>query len=245
MNGDSLHSDCVSEQHHTETAQRQLGASAARIRFMRDHHNRNTTGEEIMVGNFDQIYESVRNWAEAHSIPVTKSQLPAGKAGEFDGLSIIMNSAFGPEERVYYLTHAIGSIVCWSLDGNSVQEMFDELRHAKEKPESTQADLDLAIDRYRNFETESSRFAVWLLGELGQDSVVARYTNFMRADIESMTEFHRNGRAPVWRVFFARWNDEVAYGKRDIAPFQPRPIPPVRRVRIERQEILQQQVECF
>ena len=41
--------------------------------------------------------------------------------------------------------------------------------------------------------------------------------------------------------FFARWNEEVAQGHRQVAPFQAKPIPSFKPVRIEKQEILQEQ----
>ena len=37
------------------------------------------------------------------------------------------------------------------------------------------------------------------------------------------------------------WNTEVARGEREVPPFQPKPVPAFRQVRIENQEILQEQ----
>jgi hypothetical protein len=118
--------------------------------------------------------------------------------------------------------------------------MFDELRDAK-KARADPARLERAIAAYRDFETESSEFAVWLLGELGHAGAVPSYTNFMRADLEALTAFHRTGVAPAWRDFFACWNEDVAAGRRDVEPFRPKPLPPFTAVPIERQEILQTQ----
>ena len=156
-----------------------------------------------MIIAYENVYQRIRDWAELQGIQVRESQMPAGNAGEFNGLSVTMNSTYDPQERAYYLIHALGSMVRWSLDKVAVQGMFDELSAAK----NHKADLDrleAAIVRYRAFEAESSAFAVWLLAELGCPDAVPSYTNFMRADLESMTEFHRHGRAPVWRIFFAR-----------------------------------------
>ena len=188
--------------------------------------------------DFQKMYKNVRGWAGAHGIRVGLSLLPAGKAGEFDGLSATMNSEYEPEEVVYYLTHALGSIVRWSLSRPEVQKMFDEMRAAKKGDERNR--LEQAIKAYRAFEEESSEFAVWLLAELGHTGVVPSYTNFMRADLQALTEFHRNGRAAVWREFFARWNEDVTAGRKQGLSFRPKPIPPFEPVLIEKQEILQE-----
>lgn len=194
-----------------------------------------------MISAFEQVYQDIREWAETRGIRVREKQLAPGKAGEFDGVSATMNSSYDWEELAYYLVHALGSIVRWSLSRDAVQAMFDELRDAKEEKETDPSRLERSIDRYRAFEIESSEFAVWLLAELGHPAVASTYTNFMRADLEALTEFHRRGRAPVWRDFFARWNDEVARGQRQVEPFRPKPLPPFSPLRIENQEILQEQ----
>jgi hypothetical protein len=93
----------------------------------------------------------------------------------------------------------------------------------------------------RAFEIASSEFAVSLLTDCGYPNVLDSYTNFMRADLEAMTEFHWTGKAPVWRRFFAKWNDQVAAGERRIEAFKPKVIPTFRPADIETQEILQQQ----
>jgi hypothetical protein len=63
----------------------------------------------------------------------------------------------------------------------------------------------------------------------------------MRADLEALTEYHRTGKAPVWRDFFALWNADVASGRRVVTPYTPKPLPAFTPVAIERQEILQKQ----
>jgi hypothetical protein len=190
--------------------------------------------------SFERVYQAVRTWAEANGIEVLEERLAPEKAGVFDGTSVTMNSVCTAEERTYYFAHALGSIVRWSLSGPDVQAMFDELRSAKKTRAENPGRLEAAIERYRAFEIESSEFAVWLLTQLGHADAVPSYTNFMRADLEALTEFHRRGRAPVWRDFFARWNEQVACGERHILPYHPRAIPPFRPVRIEKQEILQE-----
>jgi hypothetical protein len=180
-------------------------------------------------------------WAEAHGIRVADEHPRADKAGEFDGVSATMNDQYSAAERAYYPVHALGSMVLWALDRSAVQAMFDELRDAKKDKESDPERLARAIERYRAFEIESSELAVWLLTELGHADAVASYTNFLRADLEALTEFHRRGKAPVWRDFFARWNDEVARGRRRVEPFRARAVPPFTTVRTEKQEALQRQ----
>jgi hypothetical protein len=190
---------------------------------------------------FESIYDDVRGWAEDHHVRVTERTMPRNRAGEFDGLAVVLNSIYEPEERLYYLIHAIGSIVRWSFNKSDVLAMFDELDVAKKNKQADSKRLDQALDRYRGFESESSAFAMWLFAQLGHFDAIPPYTNFMRADLESMTEFHRNGQAPVWRDFFARWNEDVACGRRKVTPFHSKTIPPFRPVQIEKQEVLQQQ----
>ncbi|MDB5391422.1 MAG: hypothetical protein JWM11_7068 [Planctomycetaceae bacterium] len=191
--------------------------------------------------SFEQVYHRLRKWAETHSIRVADSSLAAGKAGEFDGISITMNSAYDAEERAYYLAHALGSTIGWSLDQTAIQEMFAELRDAKLEKSADR--LENAIMGYRAFENDSSAYAVSILNELGVPQLIGSFTNFMRADLEALTEYHRCGQAPVWRDFFSRWNAEVTRGLKKVAPFQAKPVPHFSPLRITLQEILQQQPE--
>src|SRR4051794_32225305 len=115
---------------------------------------------------------------------------------------------------------------CAGADKPGVQRLFDGLRAAEEDKDVNAAELSQWIEQFRAFETRSSQFAIWLLGELGYPTAKASYTNFIQADLEAMMEFHRTGHAPVWRTFFARWNEEVAAGRRVVAPFEPKVIPP-------------------
>jgi hypothetical protein len=199
--------------------------------------------EEGVTALFQKVYCSVRAWAAVRGIEVQERSLPRDKAGEFTGTHVLMNNKFGWEERSYYLAHAVGSIVCWSLDKPGVQRFFDGLRAAKEHREANAAELSYWIEQFRAFETRSSQFAAWLLEELEYPAAKESYSNFMRADLEAMTEFHRTGHAPGWRMFFARWNREVASGQRVVASFEPKIIPPFHPVRLEKQEILQPQGE--
>ena len=56
-----------------------------------------------------------------------------------------------------------------------------------------------------------------------------------------MTRFHETGKAPVWNEFLAQWNAQVQTGKQTVRSFEFRPAPGLRAIKIETQEILQQQ----
>src|SRR5205807_2470173 len=68
-----------------------------------------------MAVDFGQVYQDVRTWAEAHGIQIREQKLPVGKAGEIDGMSATMNSTYSSEEHIYYLAHALRSMVRWAL----------------------------------------------------------------------------------------------------------------------------------
>jgi hypothetical protein len=198
---------------------------------------------EATTVQFDRAFVDVRAATERRGVRVRQRPLRRDLVGIFDGVSVTLNSDYGPEELTYYLAHALGSMARWSLSRDAVQAMFDELRDAKDD-RADAARLERAIAAYRSFETESSEFAVWLLDDLGHGAVVPPYTNFMRADLEAMTEYHRTGTAPVWEDFFARWNESVAAGLKIIPAFRPKPLPAFAPVRIENQEILQKHAGC-
>jgi hypothetical protein len=189
--------------------------------------------------DFARILDDVRDAAERRGVRVGERTLKPEQAAVFDGVSVVLNRDYEPEELTYYLAHALGSIARWSLSRDAVQAMFDELRDAKKADDAGRRER--AIEAYRAFEVESSEFAVWLLAELRHTDVVPSYTNFMRADLEALTEFHRTGTSPVWREFFARWNAEVAAGRRVVPPIPPKRLPAFTPRTIERQEVLQKQ----
>src|SRR5947208_2059353 len=114
---------------------------------------------------YTQLLSELCNWAGEHDIRVREEVLKPHQAGTFDGVSVTLNHDYPAEERVYYLVHSLGSIVRWSLSKDAVQAMFDELRSAKENRDD-RARLEVAIQAYRAFETESSEFAVGLLTDL-------------------------------------------------------------------------------
>jgi len=195
---------------------------------------------EAAAMDFQQALQDVCGWAESHGIAVRQLPLGPGKAGAFDGLSVTLSPGYRAEDLTYYLAHALGSMVLWSSSRGQVQGLFKELRAAK-ADRGDAARLERALEAYGAFEAESSELAVWLLTELGHGDMVPSYTNFMRADLEALTVFHRTGQVPAWRSFFAQWNEEVATGRRIVPLFHPRPIPAFTPVAIENQEIVQGQ----
>src|SRR4051794_27808303 len=102
--------------------------------------------------NFTRVYGAIHEWAAAHEITVTERDFPAGKAGQFNGVTVAMNRDYSVEERIYYLVHALGSIVIWSLDQSAVQTMFDSLRDAKKNKATDPEHLEEMIVQYRAFE---------------------------------------------------------------------------------------------
>ena len=59
--------------------------------------------------------------------------------------------------------------------------------------------------------------------------------------MEAMRLFHTTGKAPVWREFFAAWNQEVRQGVRTIALLLSCPIPRFEAIRIPKQRIIQEE----
>jgi hypothetical protein len=186
---------------------------------------------------FDSLIERLGTWAEKVGIRVQSERFGPETAAKFDGLSVTLNPVFLAEDRAYYLAHALGTIVTWSLHVPNCQAVIDDLRDAKAGHGTTP--LEEAIARYRAFEERTSEYAVGLLSEIGCPEFVHSYSNFMRADLEAMTEYHRRGTAPVWRDFFAEWNRDVAAGRRAVHPFRTAPVPQFHPARIPLQEVLQ------
>ncbi len=191
-----------------------------------------------LEGIYVRAFRAICDWAKGHQMQVFQQPLEPSHVGKFDGESFILDPSYPLAERVFYLAHAVGSALIWFVD-DSVSSMFQELRAAKSAPEGPR--FERALAQYQAFEIESSQFATWLLQELGFAGLTSEYSNFMRADLESMTIFHRTGVAPVWREFFANWNQEVSHGKRLVEDFSPVEISQVSPRKFELQEILQKE----
>lgn len=190
--------------------------------------------------DFAEAVRRLRQRAEEHGVRVKTERLGPDTPGTFDGPSITLNEAYTPDESYYYLAHALGSIVRWSLDPDTWRAMFEELDAAKANRGADAERLERAVERYRAYEDGASEYAVWLLQDLDMGALVPHYTNFGRADVESMAEYHRTGRQPAWHEFFARWNEEVARGERPVRPYTPRPVPPFRPAPMRPQTIQQE-----
>ncbi len=192
-----------------------------------------------MPSVFAQLFQDLQARARAYGIEVQEVELPPERPGRFDGVTVLMNRTYDPEERCHYLAHAIGSIVRWSLDPAGCTELFRQLDEAKAHRATEPAHLDRALAEYRDYETAASEYAVWLLADLGYESILPAYTNFARADLAAMEQMHRTGTAPAWRDFFAAWNGELARGERQVRPYVAERIPPFQPVRMREQGIVQ------
>jgi hypothetical protein len=188
----------------------------------------------------DSLYAALADRVNDYAIEVSSQPLQLEKAGQFDGLSITLNPKSSLEDRCYYLAHAVGSIVQWSVAYDQSKETDEELRDAKRSKDSDPERFERALKRYLVFETTSSEYAVWLLADTGQEWAIPSYTLFFRADLAAMEQFHRVGVAPVWQEFFPRWKQRVAKREQKLEPFTRRPIPPFQPRRIETREMMRE-----
>lgn len=188
----------------------------------------------------EQLWSSASARIAAHGIDVHRRTLPPDIPAEFDGLSIVVNPVHDFEPLCWYLVHSFGSIAGWCLDLDGVKRMFHDLRDAKARKGDDPEGLEHAIERFRTFEELASCYSVWLLGNLGHEWAVRPFTVFFRADLEAMTIFHREGRAPVWRTFLPNFTRDVERGARAAEPFTPVEIPPFQPARFERQQVKQE-----
>lgn len=193
-----------------------------------------------MASDVHELYRRLRQRAESYGIKVGDSPLGKDKAGKFDGPTITINSDNDPEEGAFFLAHSIGSVARWALATKESGAIYAELREAKRHKRNQPERFERALEGFCVFEETTSEHAVWLIADLGFADAVAPYTAFARADLDAMLEFHRTGTAPVWSDFFPRWKERVARGQVVIRPYQPRPIPPFKPVKIETQEIVQE-----
>jgi hypothetical protein len=184
-----------------------------------------------------ELLNDLVEYVGSHGIEVHRKNMEVEKPGEFDGPTITINPKHDREALAFYMAHALGSIYQWSTDFEHARKVFDRLRDAKPGPG---AEFEAALEEWRVFEETSSDYAVWALSNIGHPEAVDPYTVFFRADIEAMTIFHRTGKEPRWPDFFAEWKRKVAAGEIEIVRFQPKPVGSFARVRIEKQEVLQE-----
>lgn len=190
------------------------------------------------MNDYHKLMADLRLRTESHRITVVLEPMDREQPGKFNGPTITLNPDYDLEKRCFYLVHSVGSIVLWSIDRKGTQKVFDDLRAAKKTKDREPERFAAALERFCDFEEASSEHAVWLLAELGHAWAIPSYTEFFRADIESMIIFHREGVAPVWRDFFSEWKERVARGEKKVPPFTPRPIPSFTPVRIPPQEVV-------
>lgn len=194
-----------------------------------------------MATNPDQLYQALAERAPRYGISIRQTALDPEVPGKFDGPTITLNRDYDAAERAFYLAHSIGSVAEWSLHFERSQAVMEEVRRAKRTSGQDEARLTRAVEAYLAFENRTWELSLWLLQDLGQESFASAFTNFGRADLESMRIFHTTGKAPVWREFFAAWNEEVRRGQRSVSPFSPRPIPDFQARPIPQQEIVQEE----
>ena len=189
---------------------------------------------------FEHLFAALTSYIEGHGIAVRERAMDAEVPGEFDGLTITVNTVHPLGARCYYLVHSFGSIVVWSLDLEGAHAVFRELRGSKSTRISDPDRFERALERFCDFEELASEYAVWVLAAIGYQEVVPAYTEFFRADAESMTILHREGAAPPWSEFFDEWKLRVARGEQPVTPYLPRPVPQFRPLRIEKQQVVQE-----
>lgn len=189
---------------------------------------------------FKDLERDLVEAARRYDIHVRLVDLDDDVPGEFDGPTIKLNKTYDAAERAFYLAHSIGSIAEWSLQPERSEQVMRGLRQAKAAAKTDANRLQPAVQAYLAFENRTWELAAWLLENLGYVNLVPAFTNFGRADMEAMRIFHTTGRAPVWKEFFAGWNEQVRHGQRTVAPFSPREIPAFRAISIPKQEIVQE-----
>jgi hypothetical protein len=206
----------------------------------RDAASRLAQESRALSPDFERLFERLAARIRSYGITIEFERMEIETAGKFDGLSITINPDHDLEARCYYLAHSFGSIVEWSLEYQAVSQLFGELRAAKKNRDRQPGRFERALDRFCTFENVASEYAVWLLADIGVPEVIGGYTEFFRADLESMRIYHREGTAPPWPAFFADWKASVARGARKVMPYTPRAVPPFTPVLIQEQEVVQE-----
>lgn len=194
----------------------------------------------FMPTDVQNLHGDLVKRALSHGIVAELAPLGPEVPGIFDGPTITLNNDYDSFERAVYLAHSIGSIAEWSLQPDRSHAVFRTLRQAKRQGASEHERLDRALADYLAFEQRTWEFSIWLVEDLHYGHFSFAITNLGRADMESMRIFHRTGKAPVWREFFARWNEEVRQGSRIVEPFVGRAIPAFQAIKIPKQEIVQE-----
>lgn len=190
--------------------------------------------------SFRKVFDDASAYAQARGVTVAVKAMDPETPAEFDGPTITINDRHDDEARSYYLVHSFGSIVAWAQDVEGTRAMYHELRAAKKAKTSDPERLDRAIHEFLSFEERASQYAVFVLADLGFGPVVDRYTEFFRADADSMEIFHREGKAPPWPEFFAGWKERARRGEIVVEAYEPLTVPDFEVPRIEHQEVVQE-----
>jgi hypothetical protein len=191
-----------------------------------------------MAIDWSAIFTKLKDRIESTGVCVLTMRLGPQTTGVFDGLSITTNSECDLETRSHNLVHSFGHIVQWSLERPRCESLYETLNVAKERGHEDTLALERALSEFREYEEEASGYAAWLLIDTGSAEALASFTPFARADIEAIVRYHRDGIAPIWREFFAKWQARAARKEIDVIPFDPKPIPPFTPCQIAPQEII-------
>ncbi len=195
-----------------------------------------------MTPTLADLDRSLRAWAADHGIAVVDVVLGPETPGAFDGPNVTINPVYDPESQAFVLAHSLGSVVVWTLDQARARAAYDDLRAAKRGRDADPDRFETALDAWAAHEEAASEYAVGLLAEVGHDWAARAYTEFARADLEMMLDFHRHGRGLVWREFYPHWRQRLAAGEILARPYTSRPIPPgFRPVRFPRQEVFREE----
>ena len=192
------------------------------------------------MSSFQELRAALTGHVRCYGTVTVERELPIETPAEFDGVSITLNTRHDEESLAYYLVHSFGSIVGWSLDTAGTQLMFDELRDAKTARTADPGRFERALEKFRAFEERASQYSVHVLDTVGYGWAVPGFTLFFRADLEAITIYHRESRAPVWSSFLRLWQRDAAAGRRIIEPFAPVPVPAFHAVCFEKQTVKQE-----
>jgi hypothetical protein len=193
----------------------------------------------IPVPDWNVVYRRLKGHMEASGVTVESRELGPHTTGIFDGVSITTNSDCDVETRCHNLGLAFGHIVQWSIDAPQCQALYDALYAAKSRRDADPVALESALEAFREYEVEASRYAAWILLVTGNAAALRSFTLFARADIEAIVTYHRTGIAPIWNDFFADWRGRAERGEFEVDKFVPKAIRRFTPLAMEPQEVIQ------
>jgi len=197
-----------------------------------------TDRSSLAVLDWRTVFARLARRVSRSGVAVRREILGPETTGIFDGTSITMNATCDLETQCHNMGHAFGHIIQWSIAEVKCQQLYDELYRAKDRAAEAPTELERALQAFREYEEDASRYAVGLLLEVDCAWAIPAFTNFARADIEAIVSYHHTGTAPIWDEFFAKWRDDVKRGVIHIAPFGPLAIPSFTPIGITPQQVV-------